>query len=77
MKHNKKQKNMTEYTRKSVFSELKPYDQIAGESDFIEVTEWKNGEGFDVEIGSKLPMRFQMTWGEYDALRQVVKKLGS
>ena len=34
---------MEKYTRRAVFSYLKKYDYIADESDFIEVTEWKNG----------------------------------
>ena len=68
---------MDKYTKKAVFSNLKKYDFIAGEDDFIEVTEWKNGEGFDVDIVGKLSTRFQLTWGEYTALRKLVKKLES
>ena len=66
---------MVKYTRKSVFSYLKKYDHIAGDGDFIEVTEWTNGEGFDVEIVGKLSTRFQLTWGEFIALKKVVKTL--
>ena len=66
---------MKKYTRKAVFSYLKKYDHIADESDFIEVTEWENGEGFDVEIQGKLSTRFQLTWGEYTALKKLVKSL--
>ena len=66
---------MDKYKRKAVFSKLKEYDHLAGEDDFIEVTEWKNGEGFDVEIVSKLSTRFQLTWGEFTALKKLVKKL--
>lgn len=66
---------MDKYTKKAVFSELKKYDPLAGEDDFIEVTEWKSGEGFDVEIVGKLSTRFQLTWGEYAALKKLVKKL--
>jgi len=68
---------MDKYTRKAVFSYLKKYDHIANEQDFIEVTEWKNGEGFDVEIVGKLSTRFQLTRGEYTALKKLVKKLDS
>ncbi len=49
---------MDKYKKKAVFSYLKKYDYIANEQDFIEVTEWKNGEGFDVEIVGKLSTRF-------------------
>ena len=68
---------MDKYKKKAVFSELKKYDLVANESDFIEVTEWKNGEGFDVDIVGKLSTRFQLTWGEYTALKKLVKKLES
>lgn len=66
---------MEKYTRKAVFSYLKKYDHLADEHDYIEVTEWKNGEGFDVEIIGKLSTRFQLTWGEFEALKKLVKKL--
>lgn len=66
---------MEKYTRKAVFSYLKKYDHLADEHDYIEITEWKNGEGFDVEIIGKLSTRFQLTWGEFEALKKLVKKL--
>jgi hypothetical protein len=43
--------NIKQYGRKAVFAELKTFCIFAAEHDFIEVCEWKNGEGFDVEIG--------------------------
>jgi len=66
---------MKKYKRNALFDELKKYDYLAGESDFMEVTEWGNGDGFDVEIAGKLSVRFPLTWGEYDALKKLVKKL--
>ncbi len=66
---------MERYTRRTIFSELKKYDIFAKENDYIEVCEWKNGEGFDVEINSVKPERFQLTYGEYKALKKVIKEL--
>ncbi len=66
---------MDKYNRKAVFSNLKKYDHLADEHDFIEVTDWKNGEGFDVEIVSKLNARFQLTWGQFAAMKKLVKKI--
>jgi len=66
---------MKKYKRNAVFSKLKKYDYTAGEADFIEVTEWGNGDGFDVEIVGKINTRFQMTRGGYDALKKAVNKL--
>jgi len=63
------------YDRKSAFVELKEFDHFAGEHDFMEVTTWKNGEGFDVDISGKLSTRFQLTWGEFDALKRIVKEI--
>ena len=41
---------MEHYNRKSVTDSLKKYDCLAKDSDFIEVTEWYNGEGWDISI---------------------------
>ena len=65
------------YNREAIFSPLKKYDHLAGEEDFIEICAWKNGEGFDVEIVGKLSTRFQLTWGEFEALVKLVPKLDS
>jgi hypothetical protein len=66
---------MEKYNRKAVFSHLKKYDNLADEHDFIEITEWKNGEGFDVEITGRLSSRFQLTWGEFKALKKLINKI--
>ena len=60
---------MKEYTRTAKFTELKHYDHLAKENDFMEVTEWYNGEGFDVVISER---HFHMTWGEFEALQALV-----
>lgn len=39
--------------RKSVNDKLRKYDHLAKDDDFIEVTEWANGEGWDVTINEK------------------------
>ena len=75
MTKQKKDIKIQESNRRSVFSELKPFDHFAGEHDYIEVTEWTNGEGFDVEVSGKLPTRFQLTYGEYKLLKILVKKI--
>lgn len=61
---------MQTYTRKSRFTELKPYDHFAKDDDFIEVTEWHNGEGFDVVIGNE--QKFSLTDGQFQALMALV-----
>lgn len=40
---------------------------MANENDFVEVTEWKNGEGFDVSISDKKTI--SLTWGEWECIQ--------
>jgi len=65
--------------RKTVFMELFGICSFAKENsgDFIEVTEWSNGEGFDISLSSKSygTQSIQLTWGEYKALKKLVKAL--
>jgi threonine dehydrogenase-like Zn-dependent dehydrogenase len=58
--------------RRAVFAELKPYCFHAGENDFIEVTEWTNGEGVDVTIESNGHQQFSLTWGQWEALQALI-----
>jgi hypothetical protein len=55
--------------RKSVLSEIKGYCIHAGDSDFIEVTQWSNGEGYDICVNRKKGQeKFSLTYGEFDLL---------
>ena len=58
--------------RTAKFTELKPYDFTAGESDFMEVCEWTNGEGVDVTISSTGEQQFSLTWGQWQALQALI-----
>ena len=60
------------YNRKAKFASLNPYCHLAKEHSYIEVTEWSNGEGFDVSIGAAEDKHFSLTYGEYQALQAVV-----
>lgn len=59
-------------TRKSVNTELKKFDVLAKDSDFIEVTEWTNGEGWDIAINDKI---ISLTWGQLEAINYLTKAL--
>jgi len=63
------------YPRTAISTELTKYDHLSKENDFLEVTKWHNGEGFDVTIDSEVPANFQMTYGTFRALKKMVKKL--
>lgn len=55
--------------RKAVFSELEGYCVISSKDDFMEVTQWSNGEGYDICIDRKKSQeRFSLTYGEFDLL---------
>lgn len=61
------------YNKKSVSDDLKKYDYLSKEDDFIEVTEWSNGEGISITINMNT---FELTFGQLDAinyLSQVLK----
>ncbi len=70
--------NITVNTRKSAFTELSVYCTMSNNDshDFIEVTEWSNGEGYDVIINASTQQQtFSITYGQLKALRKLVKEL--
>lgn len=64
---------MEQYKRESRMVNLKNYDHLAKEHDFMELTEWHNGEGFDITMGEK---QFSLTHGEFSALITLVHYRG-
>ena len=60
------------YERKAVNDSLKKYDHLAKDSDFIEVTEWANGEGWHISLNDKL---ISLTYGQLEAIKYLVKAL--
>jgi hypothetical protein len=68
-------KKIDSYSRNAVFAELEQFCTMAKEHDYIEITEWYNGEGFDVNINSTTQASFEMTWGQYTALKKLIKEI--
>ena len=58
---------MKESERTSRMVELKDYDHMAKTDSFLEVTEWSNGEGFDLNL-SRGEQSMNLSWGEWSAL---------
>jgi hypothetical protein len=54
---------------------LHHYCLFAGRDDFIEVTEWVNGEGVDIDLHSKHSgeTKFSLTHGEWDCLQMIME----
>ena len=50
---------------RSITTKMKMFDYIAKESDYITVTEWSNGEGWDVCINDNV---IQISRGELEAI---------
>ena len=56
---------MESTNRRSISDKLSKYCYLKNPTDFIEVTEWKNGEGWDITINDKM---FSLTDGELRAI---------
>lgn len=64
--------------RRSVFLSLHNLCVFADKQDYIEVTEWTNGEGYDVEIyrqKDRSECTFKLTYGEAATLMTLLNKL--
>jgi hypothetical protein len=61
------------YQRPAVCCNLMDFDPIfANEYDFVEVCEWKNGEGYDISINDK---HYSFTHGELEAIEYLITQL--
>lgn len=63
---------MTRSERSTVSDDLKKYCHLSKDDDFIEITEWSNGEGWDITINDR---HFHLTYGELDAINFLIKYL--
>lgn len=61
-------------SRKSVHDNLKKYDYLSKEG-YIEVTEWANGEGIDINIENGTNKYISLSYGELDAINYLQKSL--
>lgn len=63
---------MENSNRRSVSDKLRKFDVLSKKDDFIEVTEWSNGEGFDITINDKI---FSLTSGQIKAINYLTQTL--
>lgn len=67
---------MEKSSRKAINDNLSKYCTFADKDAFIEVTEWTNGEGYDVTIESKSSNKnFSITYGELEAINFLTKAI--
>lgn len=71
---NNKNRIYNHYNRKSIFLSLNDsiYHKIG---DFIEVTEWKNGEGYDIVLSSNNGQVFSLHESEFYEIKKMIKEL--
>lgn len=68
--------DITHYKLDAAFALLRKFDHLAKLDDFIEVSLWHNGEGFDAHLSSSSgEQSIRLSWGEYRALKKLVKEL--
>lgn len=58
--------------RKSISDNLRKYDHLAKGNSFVEVTEWVNGEGWDITFDDTV---ISLTWGQLDAIKYLTSAL--
>lgn len=58
--------------RKSISDNLRKYDHLAKDNSFVEVTEWVNGEGWDITFDDTV---ISLTWGQLDAIKYLTLAL--
>ena len=65
--------SMDAYSRKSAMVDLKKFNFSNNDGDFMEITEWRTGEGYTVwiEAGNRSVL-FDITGEEIDALNYLV-----
>lgn len=60
-------------SRRSVWDDLSKYTYSKDEDSFIEVTEWTNGEGFDINMYEKGREQFMaLSRGEIEAINHLI-----
>jgi hypothetical protein len=57
---------------KQISDKLNKYDYLAKDSDIIQVTEWSNGEGYDIAINDSI---YSFTLGQLEAIDYLIKFL--
>jgi hypothetical protein len=67
--------DITFYKLDAAFATLRKFDHCAKLDDFLEVSLWHNGEGFDAHLSSHGDQFFHLTWGQFRALKKLVQEL--
>jgi len=66
---------LEKYKRKAVFCNLKEFDFSCKEHSYIEITEWKNGEGIDINVYNYSDRTISISYAEFKLIKKLVKQL--
>lgn len=61
--------------RKSIFSELSIDDWSSEKNSYIEITEWTNGEGYDIHINNYGERSISIGHNEFKLIKSIIKEL--
>ena len=61
--------------RDSVLENIGEYCHLSKEFDHVEVSEWVNGEGIDIQVQSEGLHFISMTYGQFKLAKKMVKFL--
>lgn len=59
--------------RKSIWDDLKVYDPSENDGSYIEITQWTNGEGWDIDINGNI--KISLTYSQLEAINYLTKAL--
>lgn len=70
-------KNKHEFSKRDcVSAKLMDYDYLANKDDYIEITRWANGEGWDISLSEQCQtINFSISFGELKAIKKLIKEL--
>jgi hypothetical protein len=68
-------KEIKKEKRNCVWAELKQFDVLTKEGAFIEITQWTNGDGADINVSAHSNRFISLTWGEINAIKKLTKLL--
>ena len=56
-------------------SNIADFCLLSKDDDFIEITEWSNGDGVDIVLSSLGYFIIPVTFGQYNLIKKLMKKL--
>lgn len=59
--------------QRNIIDKLNKYDYLANDSDYISVSEWANGEGYDIDINGK--QMIHLSVGELEGIYYLTKSI--